>query len=106
MKAQEHDNTKASSALGAFLNAKFRNAVQSQNYCQADKTKALRIQYALELCYGFSSVFMNFRKSFISIKFENPVVKNRKLLRELEQEYVLQGIKKICTAQGIIYRIY
>jgi hypothetical protein len=63
------------------------------------------MKLALELCYSAKNFYINPRGKFITIKIDNPRVKDRSNLALLEQDYVEQGITKIVTAQGITYRI-
>lgn len=105
MKTEEKDFVQADNKIAAFYKSKLLNAVNATGYSDREKAKANGMLYCLEMCYGFSRSFINFRKTFIAIKFEDAKVKNRKLLAELEAEYDAAGVKKIKTGQGIIYRI-
>jgi hypothetical protein len=75
------------------------------HYTEAERVRAERMKLALELCYSAKNFYINPRGRFISIKIDNPRVKDRSNLVLLEQDYVEQGITKIVTVQGITYRI-
>ena len=69
------------------------------------RVRAERMKLALELCYSAKNFYINPRGKFITIKIDNPRVKDRANLALLEEDYAAQGITKIVTAQGITYRI-
>jgi len=63
------------------------------------------MKLALELCYSAKRFYINPRGKFITIKIDNPRVKDRRNLDLLESDYELEGITKVTTAQAVIYRI-
>lgn len=91
--------------VAAFLDARTRSAVASTHYTYPERSKADRMKLALELVYDYKSLFVTFRKKFIAIKIDSPVVKNSSGLQELEQQWDAEGIVKVVTPQGITYRI-
>ena len=92
-------------AYAAARDARMRAAAMWSHYTEAERVRAERMKLALELCYSAKNFYINPRGKFITIKIDNPRVKDRANLALLEQDYVEQGITKIVTAQGITYRI-
>jgi hypothetical protein len=92
-------------AYAAARDARMRATAMWSHYTEAERVRAERMKLALELCYSAKNFYINPRGRFISIKIDNPRVKDRSNLALLEQDYVEQGITKIVTAQGITYRI-
>ncbi len=92
-------------AYAAARDARMRAAAQWSHYTESERVRAERMKLALELCYSAKNFYINPRGRFITIKIDNPRVKDRSNLVLLEQDYVEQGITKIVTAQGITYRI-
>lgn len=92
-------------AYAAARDARMRATAMWSHYTPAERTRAERMQYALELCYSAKKFYVNPREKFITIKIDSPRVANRASLALLEADYETQGIIKIATAQGISYRI-
>jgi hypothetical protein len=92
-------------AYAAARDARMRAAAMWSHYTEAERVRAERMKLALELCYSARAFYVNPRGRFITIKVENPRVKDRSNLALLEEDYATQGITKIVTAQAVIYRI-
>jgi hypothetical protein len=103
MLANELDTKAAPTAWYAARDARMRNFAMSTNYSEAQKVQAERMK--LEMVYSAKSIHINFRLKFITIKLESPMVRDRKTLALLEQDYERAGITKQVSAQGVIYRI-
>ena len=91
--------------FAAQRDARMRAIAQWSHYTEAERIRAERIKLGLELCYSARGIYINPRSKFITIKIDNPTVRDRANLALLEADYVVQGITKIATAQGISYRI-
>jgi hypothetical protein len=89
----------------AERDARMRSAVNSSLFSDSQKLRAERVKLALELVYNADKFYIEFRKKFIIVKVEKPRVKDRKTLALLEQDYESEGIDKVLTKQGFIYRI-
>jgi hypothetical protein len=105
MKMQEIDNTEASNKLWAYLDARMRNSVNASLYSDRKRLQAERLKLRLEFCYAAKGIHINYRKRFITLKVDQPVVRDRKELRLLEQELEKQNVVKKISAQGICYNI-
>ena len=92
-------------AYAAARDARMRAAAMWSHYTEAERVRAERMKLALELCYSAKRFFVNPRGKFITIKIENPRVRDRANLDLLERDYEREGITKIVTPQGITYRI-
>jgi hypothetical protein len=105
MQANELDTKSAPMAWYAARDARMRNFAMSTKYSEAQKVQAERMKLGLEMVYSAKGIHINFRLKFITLKLENPNVRDRKTLKLLEQDYEKAGITKQVSAQGIIYRI-
>lgn len=92
-------------AYAAARNARMRATAMWSHYTEAERVRAERMKLGLEMVYSAKGVYINPRNKYITIKIDNPTVKDRKNLVLLEQDYERDGVKKVVTAQGVIYRI-
>lgn len=92
-------------AYAAARDARMRAAAMWSHYTEAERARAERMKLGLELCYSAKRFFINPRGKFITIKIENPRVRDRVNLELLEADYEREGITKIVTPQGVTYRI-
>lgn len=108
MKTTAHKNTDADADQQSLVayRARMYSAVSESHYGMAAKIRAERIRQVLQLCYRTDQIFLTYRKTFISIKVAKPfVIADRKSLREMERQWDSQGVSKVDTPQGIIYRL-
>lgn len=98
-------NTKeAPNKWWAFKDASMRSTINSSLYTQAERIVAERMKLALELVYT-GRVYIAYGKTGISIKLDQPRVRDRKELKILEKIWEANGVKKRETSQGTIYRL-
>ena len=106
MKANELETKNAGFyARAAAIDARMRNIAMASSYTDAQKVQAERMKLGLDMVYASKGIYINFRLKFITLKIESPIVRDRKTLAVLEQDYEKAGITKQVTAQGVIYRI-
>ena len=107
MKAQFINVTEAEKQYKWFAaqDAMRRATNMWSHYSYAQKLQAQRMVLGLELAYSAKIYEPNPRQKFISIKLENARVRDRAVLKELEEQYEKQGVTKIVTPQGVTYRI-
>jgi hypothetical protein len=105
MKSQFVENAESNNKLFAYLDARMRNAIGWTHYTTQERTRAERMVVGLGLVYRCKEVHVNPRKKFITVKLENAMVADRKMLKVLEADYEKEGITKVVSAQGVIYRI-
>lgn len=89
----------------AERDARMRSVVNSSLFSDSQKIKAERVKLALELVYNADKFYIEFRKKFISIKVNKPIVKDKKGLQLLDMCYKNEGLEKCITSQGVTYRI-
>ena len=89
----------------AARDARMRSFANSTLYTEAEKNRAERMRMGLTLVYGGKEFHIEYRKKFISVKIDKPVVRDRKTLALLESDYNLIGVVKRVTNQGVTYRI-
>jgi len=104
MKAKFIENSESNNKVFAYLDARMRNAIGWTHYSTQERTRAERMVLGLELVYR-ANIYVNPRKKFITVKLENAEIADRKMLKVLEADYEKEGITKLVSAQGIIYRI-
>ena len=106
LKQRELDTKSA----GRFAFAAARDANRYSDECRMLYTAKERAQ-AETLCdivtmaYAGKQVYITFRKTFISIKVDAPIVRDRKIVRELEEICTENGYVKARSAQGLAYQI-
>jgi len=99
-----HHNA-GSFAWFAAKDARQRSLSNASLFTDAQKAKAERVKFALELVYSCERVTVDYCKKWVRIKVHKGTIKDKKNLRLLENDWATQGIAKIATPQGIIYRV-
>lgn len=92
-------------AAAAAADARMRNAIGITHFSDMQVARANRMKYVLELCYKSAGIYINYRRKFITVKVSDPVVSNRKMLDALTRDWETEGIYKVATQQGILFRI-
>ena len=95
---------------GRFAFAAAKDANRYSDECRMTFTPSQRA-YAetfrdiLVLAYSAEEVFVNFRKTIISIKLTKPQVRDRKVVRELDAICAERGYVKARSEQGLLYKL-
>ena len=89
----------------AARDASMKSAVNASRFSDFQKLKAERVKLALELVYSANQITITNCKKWIRVKVHNGIVRDKKNLRLLEQDWSNEGIEKVFTGQGIIYHI-
>lgn len=105
MKTQTLHTDEASNKYAAYMNARVRSYAASTAYSDKQKIEAERMKVVLSIVYMFKDIYVTYRKKFITIKLDQARVSDRVSLSELEAEWMLKGITKVVSPQGVIYRI-
>ena len=106
MQAGELDTKSAGYyAYAAALNARMTSLVNSSHFSDAQKLQAERMRLAIDLVYASRGVHVNYRKTQITIKVDQPRVRDRAMLAMLEQDWTGAGVTKRVSDQGVNYRI-
>ena len=90
----------------AERDARMRSAVNRYLFTQIQQLRAEQVKLGLEMVYSAARVYIEFRKTFISVKVDHPTVRDRKGLSMLETCYKTENFEKGKTAQGITYRLF
>ncbi len=85
--------------------ARNRDIANASHYPDSKKAKAEGMKFALELVYAAENIYINYRQKFIAVKVDAPLVKNKRELSLLEEDWEKDGITKVKSAQGVVYRI-
>jgi hypothetical protein len=91
-------------AYAAARNARMTSAINASHFSEAQKIQAERMRLALEMVYS-GTVHVNFRKKQITLKVDRPMVRDRRELALLEQDWEARGVIKRVSEQGINYKI-
>ena len=100
----------ANKPAGRFAYAAALDATRYSDECRMTFTPSQRAQVEtfrdiLALAYTGEQVFINFRKKIISIKITKPQVRDRKIVRELDEICAERGYVKARSDQGLLYKI-
>ena len=98
------DTKESSSKFFAFIDAKRKSTINATHYTDRQKLRAEQIKSALDIMYDSHS-YIEFRKKWIAIKLDKPVVRDMHMLEEFEELWSNEGLTKVITSQGITYRI-
>ena len=89
----------------AGRDARMKSAVNASRFSNSQHIRAQRIKYALELVYSAEEITIDNCKKWIRVKVHKARVKDVKNLRLLESDWASEGIVKVNTNQGVIYRV-
>ena len=86
-----------------------RDRDSQQNATRWTSTQRAKAQTCLDLIdmvYASNTkLFLNYGKSMITIKIDHPLVRDKKLLKEVESILEEKKIVKLVTPQGVTYRM-
>lgn len=105
MQASKIATRETENKAAAFLDAKARSYAASTHYTEQERNQAERVRIGLSMVYDAEAIYVTYRKKFVAIKLENARVTNKRQLADLETYYANQGIEKVESPQGIIYRV-
>lgn len=105
---QEKDlNTKSA---GYFAYAAAKDATRYSDECRMTFTPKQRAQIetfrdVILMAYTGAEVYVNFRKTIISIKITKPQVRDRKAVRIVDEICTERGYVKARSDQGLLFQI-
>ena len=105
MKDHVIDTQEAPNKFWAARDARMKAFAGWSHYTDKQRIRAERMALGLEMVYWSTGIHINPRNKFITIKVDKAQVKDNKTLSLLEKDYEAEGITKVVSAQGIIYRI-
>ena len=103
-KETEHQNA-GNYAWFAARDARMKSYANSTNFSEKQKVLAERVKLGLELTYSCKEVSITYCKKWVRVKVHSGVVKDKKNLALLENDWSNQGITKVFTSQGVIYHV-
>ena len=89
----------------AAQDAKMRNETNKTHYPLAIQLQVSRMLSVMDLLYSAEGIYDAYGKKGVSIKVNKAVIRDRKNLRALEDDWAKAGVTKKMSAQGVIYRI-
>jgi hypothetical protein len=98
-------------SAGCYAYAAIRDANRYSDECRVTYTakqqaSAETFKDIIELAYHSKKFYLEYRKTMISIKVAAPfIVRDRKMLNELDAIAEERGYEKVRSAQGLRYRI-
>lgn len=104
MQARDLDTKPANTAWIAAMDADRYSRECRDRYTPREQATAETFRDLMNLAYA-GAVYINYRKTFVTVKVNQPVVRDRGFLRGLEELCAERKYDKIRTAQGISYRL-
>jgi hypothetical protein len=92
-------------AFFAARDASLKSAVNASRFSDSQKIRAERMKLALEMVYAAEEVSITNCKKWIRVKVHKALIRDRKNLRLLEQDWANEGTTKVHTDQGVIYHV-
>lgn len=74
-------------------------------YTPRQRAQAETFRDVVVMGYSAKNIYVTYRKKFVAIKIADGIVRDRRVVRELETMCNERGYEKTRTAQGITYRI-
>jgi hypothetical protein len=104
MRTVNLDTKEATNKWWAVQDRRMRNIANQSLYTQAQQVRMDRIKLALELVISGQVFEVNYGKRGASVKIAVGFnIKDRKGLRQLENDWAQEGIFRKETAQGTLY---
>ena len=91
-------------AFAAAIDAQRRNSNNKSQYTADQIRKAVTARDLLDTAFSYKTLYINYRKKFISIKAEGARAKDA-MAREVVKLFELNGYGVVSTPQGMIVRI-
>jgi hypothetical protein len=105
MHTVELDTKEASNKWWAHKDARMTSLANASHFEECQKIQAEKMKQVLPLVYSAKGIYINYRKTMITIKVDKCWVKNKRDLALLEADWQAQGIKIRPSAQGVNYNI-
>ena len=91
-------------AYAAARDAQRRNTNNKSSYTQEQIRRALTVRDLLDSAFSYSNLYINYRKTFISVKAEGARARDR-MAREVVTLFESNGYAVAQSPQGLIVRI-
>jgi hypothetical protein len=92
-------------AFFAARDAAFKSAVNASRFSNELKLKTERMKLVLEILFASDEVTITYCKKWARVKVHNARPRDKKLIKEWEEAWATDGIVKVLTEQGVIYRV-
>jgi hypothetical protein len=92
-------------AFFAARDAAFKSAVNSSRFSNELKIKTERMKLVLEILYANDDITITYCKKWARVKVHNARPKDKKLIKEWDENWAIDNIVKVITDQGVIYRV-
>jgi hypothetical protein len=90
---------------GAAIRARLYSQEHSHRYTAGEKVKAQCALDLLHTAYAYAESYINYRKTFISIKLTGVIRRSKSLAQEALDIIQERGYTVIATPQGMVVRI-
>ena len=91
-------------ARGAAINAEMRNREMRSTWSSEKRSAAQTVLDLLDMAYK-GSFYINYRKKFIAVKVDQPVVRDRLTLKSIKSIFKDYAYDVVNTPQGLVVRI-
>ena len=91
-------------SYAAAMDAIRRNGEMRSTYTADQRRQVQSIYDLLDTAYSYRTMYMNFRKKFVSIKLEGARPRDG-MFRDVEAMFRDLGVQRLTSPQGVIYRI-
>jgi len=92
-------------AFAASLDAERRNNENASCYSSAERSAANTARDLLDMAYAYKGLHINYRKTFIAVKVDAPLVKDKLTVRAVKDVFKEKGYEVLVSPQGIVVRI-
>lgn len=89
----------------AAMDASMRNIANKSSYTEAVRHRIESMKMVLDTVYKAKKVYEAYGVRGVSIKVDGAIVRDKRNLALLEQDWALLGFVKRVTEQGVIYRL-
>jgi len=90
---------------GAAINAAIQNAHQRATYSRQQQQEAITARDLLDTAYRSTDLYVNWRKTFISIAIRGAQARGRDTANQVELLFQSRGYERVTTPQAVVYRI-
>jgi hypothetical protein len=100
-------NTKSAGrfAFAATRDAERQNNENASCYSSAERAAANTARDLLDLAYAYKGLHINYRKTFIAVKVDGPIARDKQTVRAVKETFAEKGYEVLVSKQGIIVRI-
>jgi hypothetical protein len=92
-------------ASKAAVSAAYANKAMQHTYTAAQQNAAQRVVDAVSTAYNYDTVYTNYRKKFIAVKFTALRVRDKNFAKQVQQAFAERNYSIVSTAQGTVVRI-